>query len=226
MRNNLLTALICLFFLFSCKKEKHNDFINAKFKASSITKDGTLKVFTENGEIITDQNVIAAFTANEDLLLSLDKRSAEGEGIKFVSADSVYFLNPNGTTFGKYAYKIDGANIFFYETIEGFIDGLSSSVHDKIVKFQPTFSEQYTIPGVGGLYTYKRRTNTVKGYITKDELKINQFSFKLRRTQDKDSWQEHSSTLMNVFNEDYLKTLTKQDMLAVQSYSLNFKRSN
>lgn len=66
---------------------------------------------------------------------------------------------------------------------------------------------------------------SIVGSITNDELKISQFGFKLKKGYGA-SLGEQIPAPMNEFNENYLQTLTEKDMLAIQHYNLNFKRSN
>lgn len=223
--NHLIILSAYLLLVFSCKKENQVDYTNVEFEATSIAKDGRLKVFTEKGRLISDLNEIKNFINDNTLLQGYELNVSNGESVKFISPDSVYFLNSSGITFKRFAYKIEGSNISFYETYPVRIEA-KSSIYDEMVRFKPIFSEQYVVTGLGGAVVYTKRTNTIRGYISKNELKLNQFSFKLFKAQSDAYWQTYNGSQMNVFDENYLKTLTSRDTLAVQAHTMNFKRIN
>jgi len=228
MKISYLLVLLISLFVISCKKDEHNNFNNAEFSSSSITKDGNLKVFTESGKVVKDVNTIQNFMRDETILMDFDKTTANGEQIKFVSADSVYFLGAGQRIQGRYAYKMQGTKILFYETLEEMLgrgDAYLENLYRTIVKYQPTYSATYNVSGIGGLYTYRKTTNTFVGYITKTELKLYRFAFKLHKVNGSNAWRTDIGIPMNQFNEDFAKKLTSQDLLAIQPYVLNFKRS-
>lgn len=228
MKNrHLIVVPILCFFLFSCKKEQNISFVNAEFIASSITKEGTLKVFGQGGKIIDDPTVVSGFTAGEQTLLSLEQTLPAGERVKFISADSVYFLSANGTIYQKYAYKREGTKIFFSEThieFEGHIDTYVNHLYKSIVKYAPVLSENNASPR-GGLYSYRNVTTTAIGYLSQTELKIDQFAFKYKTVYTDGAWRSNGGVLMNQFNDQFPQTLTAQNTLAIQAYVLNFRRS-
>lgn len=218
-------ALGCL--LLSCKKEKQTSLINAEFSATSITKDGGLKVYTTGGSLVNDAHTIQTFTAGEQLLLTWDRTPTAEEKVRFVSADSVYLMMGNGIVYQRYAYKRQGSKIFFEETHEEMIqpgDGDLAQLYTNIVKYQPTVIETYSVPGIGGLNYYRRIKTVAVGEISQTDLKIYRFAFKYSKVNGDGYYRTNSGIPMNQFNEQFLKTLTAQSTLAIQGYVLNFKR--
>ena len=228
MKISYLLVLLISLFVFSCKKDEQNNFSNAEFSSSSITKDGDLKVFSESGRVVKDVNTIQNFMRDEKILMDFDKTNTNGEQIKFISADSVYFLGTGQHIYGKYAYKMQGTKILFYETLEEMLgggDAYIENLYRTIVKYQPTYSASYNVSGIGGLHTYRKTTNTFVGYITKTELKLYRFAFKFHKVNGGNAWRTDIGIPINQFNEDFAKKLTSQDLLAIQPYVLNFNRS-
>lgn len=226
---SLLLILVSTFLLTSCKKESQQKYLNAEFVAASITKDGSLKVFSEGGKVLSDVNVIQNFTKDEMIFSKYDQTSANGERIKFISADSLYFTDAKGTPNARFSYQIQGTQILIQEThteMMGQLDPFAQQLYTAIVKYQPITSESYSVPGIGGSYTYRKVTTTAVGYLTPKELKLYRFAFKYRIVSDNLAFRTYTGLPMNKFNEDFLKSLTAQHTLAIQAYTLNFKRGN
>lgn len=220
----LITLTSLCFVVISCKKDQVQNFIGAEFGASSITVNGDLRVYTEGGQAVIDPNTIQNFTTGNQPMLRLDQNINANERVKFVSSDSVYFIGANGAVDQKYAYKLEGTKILFYQThiqISGQVDSYIENLYQSIVKYQPLVSATQGSPS--GFY-YRTVTNISVGDLTAQQLKIYRFAFKYTTTYNDGSWRANGAILMNQFNTQFVKTLTSQNMLAIQDYVLNFKR--
>jgi len=226
--NALSVILITSLFAFSCKKDQEINLVNTEFQAVSITKDGALKVYTDRGQKVTDLARIQKIIEGEDILWNRDKTVASGEKVKFVSVDSVYFLTDHGDIARRLSYKTEGTKVIFSETFTERLESSNSTgLYTNIVKYKPLFSETFRVQGIGGLHSYRKVTNTIYANIYGGKLTIYQFAFKLATGQSSGAYSKSDSGIpMNQFNDDFLKSLTAQDILAVQSYTLNFNKLN
>ena len=223
-----LIALITLSFVFSCKKDENKKTQNAEFTLTSIAKDGKLSVFTEGGKTIKDVTVIQDFVKGGDAFFNFDKPIDNGERIEFVGADSVHFLTSSGAIFRRCAYKMQGTKIFFYETFAEMItpsDQYLENLYRNIVKYQPVYAAPYTVSGLGGEYAYRKVTFTTVGYISKTELKIYRFVFKMHRDYGENYVYTSLGFPTNQFDENFAKKLNKYETLAIQPYTFRYKRS-
>ena len=219
----ILLACICLF--FSCKKDNSANNIQyvspTKLYATKINKITDIQLFTNKHEVFSAdsiQNFLNIYNTSGffNINQTVDTSESNNNTISFIAKDTA-ILQPGNVKF--YIIRHNDQFLFYSviqtETIQAFV-GLFK------------YSYPNTLEGAtyDGEPTYATKEVRV-GYGNYNEINMSYLRYEISRVTFNSGGipgsYSYSNSLYNEFNLDLVPTLTVNDNVAVQQYSITYK---
>lgn len=207
-----ITLISIVFFLFSCKKDKHDEILFPRdLSIISIQKKTEVRVFSNKQEV-TNEVIKTRFAADEVFSYGSQTITVESK-LSFSSKDSVSFGNQQFSV-------VQNGDLFLFHAVDGYIEVNLNNPYYKMIKYKNPL-----LPVASGPNFMTYFTNEVKvahGNFNKMELSVLCYVFK--QGNPSSSWSKSTGTLFNEFDQESISSLGVNDTLAVQEFVINLAR--